>query len=133
MINKTFDFPLLWRFIHNEKYYVNIDELWNFQQSSAYDRAWRYKLEFYEKDDEWNINFLKEKDVEISYKNELNATLSQIQKEAKEEIKQQKEFQKIQKKLEKKEKVTKKQEKEKYLKIILQWKLTKNKKIDWKK
>ena len=133
LINKTFDFPLLWRFIHNEKYYVNIDELWNFQQSSAYDRAWRYKLEFYEKDDEWNINFLKEKDVEISYKNELNATLSQIQKEAKEEIKQQKEFQKIQKKLEKKEKVTKKQEKEKYLKIILQWKLTKNKKIDWKK
>lgn len=34
LINKTFDFPLLWRFIHNEKYYVNIDELWNFQQSS---------------------------------------------------------------------------------------------------
>lgn len=118
-IERRIDFPFIWKFIYDKDFFINVDENGNFKKNFDYDKPWKYIFDFYEIWENWEKNFKESKKIEITYKNYFLAKILEIEKEQKEE-----------KEIKKKEKT--KDEEEKFLKIIMQGKSTKNKYLKWK-
>ncbi|PZM86730.1 hypothetical protein DLH72_00195 [Candidatus Gracilibacteria bacterium] len=115
-VNQSFDFPIIGKFIYNKDFEIKVDEIGNFKENFLYDRAGNFNFSFYEVGENGEKIFSENKKIEITQKNFFTARFRELEKE---KIKQNKEF-KI------------KKEEEKFLKITLQGKTTKNKFLDGK-
>lgn len=127
VIQKSLDYPIFWELFSNY-YEVKVDKEWKYKLKLDYNGFWKYRVKnfiFHEK--LWIIKVEKIKELIIPQE-------KIIEKQVLDEIKKQEEYLKLEKKnqkysdeIKKKKEVEEKQKNEISPKIIVQWKIWKNK------